>query len=297
MASVPPASTAPSGQHDAHTAHPPFLAHHFDTPQQQFDSATLGMWLFVATEILMFSGLFCAYAYFRMQHPEIFTEAYKRHYLSVSWGAVNTVVLLVSSFTMATAVWAAQTGRRQTLIAMLTLTLLCAAGFLGVKYIEYSKKIEKGLLWGKLFNPKTYSGSYGHEPDAVAAYAEPPAPAAAPVEAEAAPPADPDAVSATFTAPAAAPTGALPADVASVRLTAEEKVRNMHIFFGIYYVMTGLHGVHVVAGMIAIGWLLVGACLGRFTPGYFTPVPMVGLYWHVVDLVWIYLFPLLYLIH
>src|SRR5512139_2222002 len=127
----------------------PNLQHHFADMEQQKDSAKLGMWLFLVTEILLFGGLFCAYAYYRAHHPEIFIYAHK--YLDKTLGGVNTVILLCSSFTMAWAVRAAQLGQRKLLVTLLALTLLGGMGFLGVKAVEYNQKWKHGLLWGVRF--------------------------------------------------------------------------------------------------------------------------------------------------
>jgi cytochrome c oxidase subunit 3 len=213
--------------HDGHGHHDPNLQHHFVEMSQQFDAAKLGMWLFLATEILMFGGLFVGFGIQQSKFPEAFKAAH--HHLDRNLGALNTVVLLVSSFTMVLAVWAAQMGKKKTLIINLLLTLACAGAFLVVKLVEYSHKIHDGLLPGRFFSN---------------AHAQP----------------------------------------------------NEYIFFSFYFMMTGLHGSHVVLGMIAITWLLIRAMKGHFGPGYYTPVDLVGLFWHLVDLIWIYLFPLLYLI-
>jgi cytochrome c oxidase subunit 3 len=267
----------------AHPDQPPRLAHHFDTPAQQFDSGKLGMWLFLGTELLMFGGLFCAYAIFRSKHPDVFHYAHR--FLDVRLGAVNTVVLICSSFTMAYGVRAAQLGRRGLLAAMLALTLLCAGGFLAIKYVEYEHKISHGLMWGNRWRSQEAHEGHGAAPA--------PTPAA-PIPAPAAPPAAradrtvlPDA--------AAPPPGLSPGEPAAEH--ASIAPANPHLFFGIYFAMTGLHGIHVLAGMVVIGGLLVNALRGAYGPAYFTPVDLVGLYWHIVDLIWIFLFPLLYLIH
>ncbi len=140
----------PSGKgHDPHEN--PYLAHHFETPRQQFESGKLGMWMFLATEVLLFSGLFCAYAVYRASHPEVFEWAHK--YLNVWLGGTNTVVLICSSLTMAWAVRAAQLGQRRLLVACLCLTLLGGFTFLGIKYVEYKNKWEEGLLWAGKYNP------------------------------------------------------------------------------------------------------------------------------------------------
>lgn len=289
-------TTLDSHSDTAAHGHSPHLAHHFDTPVQQFESAVLGMWLFLATEILLFGGLFCAYAVYRANHPEIF--AYAHVYLSKPLGAVNTVILLVSSFTMAAGVWAAQQGRRRLLVAMLALTIACGVGFLGIKVVEYEHKWKEGLLWGKHYRPPTEPVSFAAHH--AAEHGQP-----LPAE-EIVPPPTPEALSLpagevdpgwVFQPADDGPRGLLAPGRAMPVLAEETPVRNVQTFFAIYFAMTGLHGLHVIVGLALIAWLLVRAVKGHFSPAYFTPVPMVGLYWHVVDMIWIYLFPLLYLIH
>ena len=141
------ATTAVPSESEGH-AHPPFLAHHFDTPEQQYFSAKLGMWVFLGTEILMFGGLFCAYSVFRHNHPAVFAFAAEA-YLNTSLGALNTVILITSSLTMAWGVRAAQLNQRRTLIVCLILTLLGAAGFMVVKSIEYSAKWKEDVWIGQ----------------------------------------------------------------------------------------------------------------------------------------------------
>lgn len=268
------------------------LAHHFDDPGQQVEAAKLGMWLFLAQEVLFFGGLFAAYAYFRGRNPDMFLYAHKL--LSWKMGAFNTVVLICSSLTMAAGVRAAQLGRRKNLIWMLVLTLIFAGTFLGVKYVEYKQKFEHQLLWGRSFQPEAELLEEHGIPEAVAleesgaaaAHEEVPAPAgeAAPAVVEGA--SDPAAGGASD------PAAGEPAVPAGEPAPPE----NLHIFFGLYFALTGLHGLHVLLGMVVIGWVLRRAVRGDFGPSYFTPVDMVGLYWHLVDLIWIFLFPLLYLI-
>ncbi len=280
--SAPPAPPPHAGQ-------PGQLAHHFDSPAQQHEAGGLGMWLFLATELLLFGGLFCAYAVYRSIHPEIFHEAATR-YLNVQLGAVNTIILLCSSFTMATGVWAAQTSRKGVLCTMLALTFLGGCGFLGVKAIEYRDKWRHHLLWGAHFNPQ-------HAADATADATKRPIPAsAASPAAPAAPAASAPADRWQFAPAAIGPQGLAPASESDTADSTPGQVRNMHIFFGVYFAMTGLHGLHVVAGMAVIAWLLLRSTQGRFGAAYFTPVHLGGLYWHLVDIIWIYLFPLLYLI-
>ncbi|NUQ61618.1 MAG: cytochrome c oxidase subunit 3 family protein [Pirellulales bacterium] len=248
-----PGSVEAPRPHAAADHHRPFLAHHYQSYKQQFEAGKLGMWIFLLTEILLFGGLFCAYAVYRANHPEIFI--YAHHFLDKNLGAINTAVLIFSSFTMAWGVRCAQLNQRKLLMVMLSLTLLCACGFLGIKYVEYKHKWEDGLLWAGKYHPVEH---------------------AEPADHAARPPGRPEAQSA---------------------LQRPEGPRYAGIFFSIYFMMTGLHGLHVLAGMAAIAWILVRAANGHFNSHYFGPVDYVGLYWHLVDLIWIYLFPLLYLIH
>ncbi len=279
------------------------LAHHFETPQQQYESGKQGMWLFLATEILLFGGLFCAYAVYRRNQPEIFY--YGHQFLSVKWGGINTVVLIFSSFTMAWSVRAAQLGQNRTLIACLILTLLCACGFLGIKGIEYHEKWKHGLLWASRYKPvhhpeaKTQranvKGPEGEKANLNALAAKPAAtalpgttlPTTATLTQE----------KTTLPQPATPPQGTVMAAVREEEAAIHGEPKKAAVFFSIYFAMTGLHGLHVIAGMIAILWVLFRAMRRQFGPAYFAPVDFVGLYWHLVDMIWIFLFPLLYLIH
>lgn len=211
--------------------HPPHMAHHFDTVEQQHSAAKLGMWIFLVTEILLFSGLFVTYAAFRALHPEVFVDASKL--LDLHMGATNTVVLICSSLTMALAVRSAQLSRNRSLIAFLVVTLVLGSVFLVIKYFEYAHKFELGVGPGKYFNPH-----------------------------------------------------------ADVNL----RYPHARTFFSIYFLLTGLHGLHVIAGMSLMLVMLVMSVRRRFSSAYYTPVELTGLYWHLVDMIWIYLFPLLYLI-
>ncbi len=258
---------SPAEEAEAH-GHDASLAHHFESHRQQFDAGKLGLWLFLITELLFFSGMFCAYAVYRATYPEVFRDAAR--YLDTNLGALNTVVLIFSSLTMAWAVRSAQLNQRRRLIACLSITLACAFVFLGVKYVEYKAKWEHGLLWSGFFDPKDdgHHGGDGHGQDDEQVKAGP---------AETAP-----------TDPAAAQ--------AAQRDEALRKQR-LGTFFAVYFGMTGLHGLHVIAGIVVIAWILWRAVRGDFNSEFFGPVDGTGLYWHFVDLVWIYLFPLLYLIH
>ena len=213
---------------------PSFLQHHFDTPFQQFDTAKLGMWLFLAQEVLFFSGLFVAYGVYRSWHPESFSAG--SALLDREMGFTNTLVLLFSSATVALAVRSSQLGKKEHTRVYLVITILCALAFMVVKYFEYTHKFHVGYLPGSLFSPTEF----------------PPGVEAVPWETRS--------------------------------------------FFGIYFMMTGVHGLHVLVGIGVLVWLVVLNEKDRFGPDYYTPVEMVGLYWHLVDLIWIYLFPLLYLI-
>ena len=274
--------------HD-HDQHDPHLAHHFETPQQQFASNKLGMWIFLATEVLFFSGLFVAYAVYRGNHPEVFVHA--STLLDKSLGGLNTVVLITSSFTMALAVRLAMLGQTRKLVAALVVTLVLAGGFLGVKGVEYQHKWKHGLMWGQHFDPhhEDHGEHEGEAHGAVEGHAAPAGHAAdAPVDSA-------EDERSSIARSATGPSGmAKPGE--SHAIVHEDAPSNVHIFFGIYFAMTGLHGLHVIIGMGLILWLILRARRGEFNRKYFTPVDLVGLYWHLVDLIWIFLFPLLYLI-
>lgn len=290
--------------HDPHHGHEhghdPHLAHHFDTPQQQFDSGKLGIWLFLVQEVLFFSGLFCAYAVYRSNHPEIFEFAHR--YLDVKLGAINTVVLICSSLTAAWSVRAAQLGQRGLMIGCIIVTLACAFGFLGIKYVEYEHKFHGGLLWGEKFAPKYAPGDHGAEHATGGEHGTPGAPVEAPDAAEHSQAQLVERGEPGEHAAVAQPQGhgqAPPSPAVAHEMVSGAKVetpRNTSIFFSIYFAMTGLHGLHVVAGIIVYFWLLARALRGEFGPKQYAAIDFAALYWHLVDLVWIYLFPLLYLI-
>lgn len=287
------------------------VAHHFETAQQQFESGRLGIWLFLTTEILLFSGLFCAYAVYRANHTEIF--AYAHLYLSKPLGALNTTVLIFSSFTMAMAVRASQVGNTRALVRYLAITLACAFVFLSVKFVEYKDKWEEGLLTGSAYRPE------GPPPGAKVPEKPPEKPTSKPAEKPLEKPPEktgekpaakteqklasqgPGVLEKSTIGPAAiGKPGLSPAWLgkesdSGPKWTGPEPY-NVQIFFGVYFTMTGLHAIHVIAGMAAIIWVLNRARRGAFGPNYFSPVDFTGLYWHLVDLVWIFLFPLLYLI-
>ncbi len=204
-------------------------AHHFDSYEQQVSAEKLGMWLFLATEILMFGGLFVGYLIYHAEYPEVFKAG--AHFLDWKKGAINTVVLLFSSFTMAMSIYYAQKNKMRNCCWMLIATLACGLLFMLIKYMEYSHKFHEGIFPGKFFS---YTG--------------------------------------------------------------EGFVEGLPLYFSFYYLMTGLHAIHVLMGLILIGWILLKAYKKQIGAHHYMPLEYVGLFWHLVDLIWIYLFPLLYLV-
>lgn len=220
----------------ATTAH--HHAHHFDSAEHEYVSAKEGIWIFLCTEILMFGGLFVAYAIFQNLYPETFKVG--SAFTDVRYGATNTVVLLASSLSMALGIYYNQVKETRKALTALIFTLVCGAVFMGIKYLEYSHKIHMGLLPGLWYNGN--------------------------------------------------------AEMIAAELGAVEIPKNIGLYFSFYFMMTGIHGLHVLIGMGLITWVTVRTARGEFGPEYYTPVEGVGLFWHLVDLVWIYLFPLLYLV-
>ena len=406
----------------------PRLAYHFDTMPQQYEAAKLGMWLFLATEVLLFGGLFCAYAVYRGNHPDLF--AWGSGFLDVTFGAVNTVVLIVSSVTMAIAVTCVQLDRRWAVIVALGVTFLCGVIFMAIKSVEYEHKFHNHLVWGLRFydaprdveatdesglvasapgdrahgqqiwnttcrschglagegitgqgkdirasefiherddselvafvkigrlptdplnttgilmppkggNPllkdrdlydiiayvRSFMVSLGPErtddgaeqeaaPDKIATDRAAQLPRLA-AETETA--VDDAQASPAFWVPRSsipdAPSGPPGLRLAYLDSPGEQsnpdharrqhrsvdanRPANAHIFFGFYFLMTGLHALHVLAGLGLIAWLMLRTVWGHFGSAFFTPVDLGGLYWHIVDLIWIFLFPLFYLI-
>ena len=209
--------------------HAEALAHQFDDVDQQREAATLGMWVFLATEVMLFGGMLTLYTVYRYLYARGFAEGSRQ--LDLWLGSINTVVLITSSLTMALGVHGARVGHRRTLLVSLVLTMLLGATFLSIKSVEYVHKFEEGLVPGIYF---TYAG--------------PEAP-------------------------------------------------HVELFVWLYFVLTGVHAVHLMIGIGAVGVIAFMASRGRFGPAYHTPVELVGLYWHFVDVVWIFLLPLLYLLH
>jgi cytochrome c oxidase subunit III len=242
MSTTTPVDLHSGGGH--HHTDDPHHQHHFATMEQQFDTSKIGMWLFLATEVLLFGGLFAGFGLMQARYPQEFIEAHE--HLQRPLGALNTVVLLISSFTMVMGVLSAQRGDKKKLVMFLILTILCACVFLGVKYFEYSHKFEEGLL-----PPRWY---------------------------------------------VAQPTDTV-FDTSGAVCNGKPCISHGYgTFFAFYFMMTGLHGIHILVGIILLAWIAVRANRGEFTKAYYTPVDLVGLYWHLVDLIWIYLFPLFYLI-
>jgi cytochrome c oxidase subunit 3 len=243
------------------------LAHHFEDPAQQREAGTLGTWLFLVTEIMFFGGMFVAYALFRAKYPLEF--AMGSHELDVLLGGINTVVLIASSLTMALAVWAGQTGRRTLLLGWLVVTMALGSAFLVVKFFEYRAKFEHHLVPGASFQ----FGPGGHGAAEHRASAET------------------DHAEAAGTAPLGLQ-GDAPMSLSS-RTPAAGKVE---LFFFLYFALTGIHALHMIIGIVALGFLFVFAWRGLYRPEWHAHVELTGLYWHFVDIAWIFIFPLLYLI-
>jgi len=225
-----------------HEPHHEALQHHFTSLEQQREASSLGMWVFIAQEVLFFGGLFATYTLYRMLYPAAFSAG--SHHLSWKVGFANTLVLISSSLTMALAVYSAAIGKRQRVAWLILATILLGSVFLGVKYFEYGEKIRPCLGDG----PHTGCLVPGARFDAGALHLE-------------------------------------GADAAHAQ-----------IFFSLYFAMTGLHALHMIIGVPILLTIAYWAWHGRYSPEYHTPVELVGLYWHFVDIVWIFLFPLLYLI-
>ena len=276
--------------------HPANLQHHFVSSEQQFEASKLGMWLFLVTEVLLFGGMFVAYAIYRAWYPELFEQASAQ--LDTVWGAFNTLVLLASSLTVAWSIRAAQTDNRKLLVILLWSTVALAGTFMVVKYFEYTHKFDLGIFPGKYFvydegTPTISSLTAGTAelvlPDEAGGLGVAPDSEGGEVSLEAT-------EEAIAEATAGAHAGDDHADDHHGREGPIFSNPRAGIFFSIYYVMTGIHGFHVLIGMVAISILAIRAQKGRYTSVYYTPVENVGLYWHIVDVIWIFLFPLMYLI-
>ncbi len=217
--------------------HNPALQHHFADMDQQRNAASLGMWLFLGTEIMFFGGMFCAYLVYRLNYFNEFAAGSRS--LDLKWGTINTAVLICSSLTVALGVRAAQMGKRKLLIILMLLTLLFGFTFLGIKGIEWYAKYTEHHIPGASFDASNIIHDYP-------------------------------------------------------QLHIDQS--HLQIFFSLYFALTGLHALHMIIGVGIFTFITIWAWRGKFTPEYHTPVEIAGLYWHFVDIVWIYLFPLLYLI-
>jgi cytochrome c oxidase subunit III len=213
---------------DPHEVHHPFLQHHFEDMGQQHEASTLGMWVFLATEILFFGGMLMAYSIYRVLYPAAWAAG--SHHQNLLLGTINTVVLLASSLTMALSVLFAQTNRRVATVVSLFLTLILGTVFLAIKGFEYHAHFEEGLFPGAMY----------HNVEPLAA--------------------------------------------------------KVQLFMVFYFGLTGLHALHMVIGAGLLIWIIWRTWRNDFGSEYYSPVEIMGLYWHFVDLVWIFLFPLLYLI-
>ena len=397
--------------------HEPNVQHHYRDMSQQHDAAKLGIWLFLATEILLFGGLFCGYAVFRANHPDLFK--WGGQFLDERYGAANTAVLLISSLTMAMAITYVQKEKRRLAMACLGITFVCAGIFMAIKSVEYEHKFHDHLLGGMAFYETSDHGDdmggdhapatlahgdvekgkglwnatcrschgasgegvpgqgtvlnssafvYDHDdaellefvkvgrpanaPDSILQLQMPPkggnpmlkdpaildiiaylrtlmvpvAPAneeaeevheevavvVAPVvepEPEKAKPFLEEIQNEKWSVPFASqgPSGLAPESASEAQRMAvyerpkvpqldEKRPANAHLFFGLYFLMTGLHGIHVLIGMVVLLWLMWRLQRGDFNKRYYSAVECGGLYWHVVDVIWIFLFPLWYLL-
>ena len=230
--------TSPAARVQGEAHENPALLHHFATPEQQKDAASLGMWIFLVTEVMFFGGMFCAYLVYRYWYFGDFAAASSS--IDLTLGTVNTAVLICSSLTVAMAVRCAQTGRQKAIVVYLILTIILGLAFLGIKGVEYKQKFDENHVPG-LANFHL-EGHVPRHPN-------------------------------------------VPVDQ-----------RHAQIYFSLYFAMTGMHALHMIIGVGLFGYLAWKAWKGLYGPGYYTPLENGGLYWHFVDIVWIYLFPLLYLI-
>lgn len=295
-----------------HTFHPPGLQHQFDDMAQQKDSTSIGMWAFLAQEIMFFGGIFTVYLVYRSKFPMAFAAG--SNHLDVVLGALNTVVLIVSSLTMALTVYFAQKNNRNMQVLFIILTMILGTTFLVVKYFEYKSKWVDGLVPVSSWNMRVKEDS--HAPAAAEHGA--PATAAGEKSGEHAL----DAESAAYQSSEEYTTKARRGDFrwadtslakmaeehgysttdekngyyTNGKLDPEKFESKVRIFFWIYFAMTGLHALHMVIGLGIMTWLLWKAWRNTFSIDYYAPVEISGLYWHFVDIVWIFLFPLLYLL-
>ncbi len=267
-------TTKPHGTAHGHAAHGLELRHHFETPAQQKEAATIGMWAFLVTEVMLFGGIFLAYTIYRWAFPDVWAES--AHHLNTPLGTVNTVVLLVSSLTVALAVNAAEEGKRNRLIQLLLVTIVLGFAFLGIKAYEYSEKFAHCSGYATPLDWATSGAPLGETECLVPGRAF-----VFPAEAEAA---------AAGEATAAEGEGAHAAVTPGLKSPYQ-------LFYFLYFVATGLHAVHMVVGLTLMSILTFLSWRGTITPAYFTPIEIGGLYWHLIDIIWVFLFPLFYLVH
>jgi len=217
--------------------------------EQQREAGTLGMWVFLVTEIMFFGGMFLAYTLYRGTYGAAFASA--SNHLDITLGALNTGVLILSSFTMAMAVYFTQVGKQRPQIFCLVLTIILGLTFLGVKAVEYKAKYDDRLVPGYLIPNRPFDPEVAHEGDT---------------------------------------------NPHKLHLLGNATVKQVEMFYWIYFAMTGMHALHMIIGAGLLTFLLVFSIKGRYGPEYHSPVEVIGLYWHFVDIVWIFLFPLLYLL-
>ena len=292
--------------HDHDHYHPPGLQHQFEDMKQQEESVSIGMWMFLVQEIMFFGGMFTVYLVFRSRFPMAFAAG--SNHLDVVMGFANTLVLIVSSLTMALAVYYAQKGNRNMQVIMIVLTMIFGATFLGVKAVEYTDKYNHGLIPFSNWNKKTKEGEKKTENSAIVLPFETRAEAAESKTEEHA------YVNKTGTFQwnygvelvEQARKGNYLTDAEKIGYFVNGDSKNeidpakfrdkVQIFYWIYFVMTGLHAIHMIIGLGIMAWLLWKAWVGTYSADYYSPVEISGLYWHFVDIVWIFLFPLLYLL-
>jgi len=227
----------------------PALQHHFENMEQQREAGTLGMWVFLVTEIMFFGGMFLAYTLYRYKYGAAFATA--SNHLDITLGAVNTAVLILSSFTMALSVYFTQIGKLRPQVVCLILTIILGLTFLGIKGVEYKAKYDDSLIPGRLIPARPFNPAVAEHGDD---------------------------------------------DPHKLHLLPGATVKNVELFYWIYFAMTGMHAVHMIIGAGLLVFLLYFSIKGRYGPEYHSPVEVIGLYWHFVDIVWIFLFPLLYLL-
>lgn len=221
-------------------------SHHFSSMEQEHEAGKQGTWLFMATEIMMFGGLFVGYFIYRFKYPEMYVAGGD----SLNWmlGALNTLVLLISSFTMAQAVTETMQGNNRKALKLVYVTTFCALIFMVVKYFEYTGKINNGMFPGLGLWNEAQAFAYAKD------------------------------------------------HIRDAGILAGVDPSNLRLFYVLYFAMTGLHGIHILIGIGLMCWLMKRLKNDEFSPKYYTAVEGVGLYWHIVDIIWIFLFPLMYLI-